>query len=291
MGSPLYMSPEQMRSLRDVDAQTDIWALGIVLFELIAGRAPFQAGSVTELAIKIANEPTPAIRRFCPDVPEGLEAILSKCLEKDRRQRYRNVAELALALFPFAPKRAKASVERISGIIQAAGLSASALAVPPSPQIDGTLASPGTLPPLGRTTLGSRAGKTAVVGAGVGGAMFLIIAGSVILWKRGTPHQEDPPTTAVQPASPAVSQPGLTVPSAKPADTKAVDSVPNMTQTGPDPVATPGAAIAARKKPPASVSAAPATPVSAERAPAAANCDPPYYYNVKGTRVFKPECL
>ena len=138
MGSPLYMSPEQMRSSKDVDAQTDIWALGVILFELITGRPPFQADSVTELAIKVASEPAPAIRSFRPDVPSGLEAIVFKCLEKDRRRRYRNVAELALALLPFAPKRAKASVERISGIIQAAGLSASALAVPPpSPQTAG----------------------------------------------------------------------------------------------------------------------------------------------------------
>jgi eukaryotic-like serine/threonine-protein kinase len=107
MGSPLYMSPEQMRASKDVDAQTDIWALGVILFELMTGRPAFVADSVTELAIKVTNDPAPAIRGFRPDVPIALEAIVFKCLEKDRRQRYRNVAELALALLPFAPKRAK----------------------------------------------------------------------------------------------------------------------------------------------------------------------------------------
>jgi len=81
MGSPLYMSPEQMRSSKDVDAQTDIWALGVILFELMTGRPPFQAESVTELAITVNNEPTPAIRGFRPDVPNGLEAVVFKCLE------------------------------------------------------------------------------------------------------------------------------------------------------------------------------------------------------------------
>ena len=115
MGSPLYMSPEQMRSSKDVDAQTDIWALGIILFELIAGKPPFEADSVTELAIKINNDPAPEVRTFRPEVPSALEAVIFTCLEKDRRRRYRNVAELALALLAFAPRRAKASVEASPG--------------------------------------------------------------------------------------------------------------------------------------------------------------------------------
>jgi serine/threonine protein kinase len=155
MGTPLYMSPEQMRSSKDVGAQTDIWALGAILFELMAGRPAFLAETVMELAIKVNSEPTPAIRSFRPDVPMGLEAIIFKCLEKDQRQRYRNVAELALALMPFAPKRAKGSVERISGIIQAAGLSASALAVPASPQVDPRKPLPARCRPRG----GPRSGR------------------------------------------------------------------------------------------------------------------------------------
>ncbi|HXX67518.1 MAG TPA: serine/threonine-protein kinase [Polyangiaceae bacterium] len=127
MGSPYYMSPEQMRAARDVDARADIWALGIILFELMAGRPTFGGDTVTELALRVANEPTPSIRGLRPDVPEGLEAILFKCLQKDRQNRYQNVAELAVALLPFAPARAKASVDRISGIVRAAGLSDSGL--------------------------------------------------------------------------------------------------------------------------------------------------------------------
>jgi serine/threonine-protein kinase len=226
MGSPIYMSPEQMRSSKDVDALTDIWALGVILFELMAGRPAFMADTVTELAIKVATEATPAIRSFRFDVPSGLEEIIFKCLEKDRRQRYRNVAELALALLPFAPKRAKSSVERISGIIQAAGLSASALAVPQSPQVADTQVSAGTMPPVGRTTAGSAGRKVAVVGGGVGAAVVLVAIVGIAMWKRGSTHSEAFLAAATSPASPAIS---LQVPAVDPpklVDSKTVVTVP-----------------------------------------------------------------
>jgi len=132
MGSPFYMSPEQLQSSRNVDARTDIWSLGAVLFELTGGRPPFVGETLPELCLKIVNEPTPKIRRFRPDAPELLEQIIAKCLEKDRENRYRNVAQLAVALAPFGPKRARVSVERVKGIIQSAGLSVSAMELPPS---------------------------------------------------------------------------------------------------------------------------------------------------------------
>jgi hypothetical protein len=301
MGSPLYMSPEQMRSSKDVDAQTDIWALGVILFELMTGRPAFQADSVTELAIMVTNEPAPPIRSFRRDVPSGLEVIILKCLEKDRRQRYRNVAELALALLPFAPKRAKAAVERISGIIHAAGLSASALAVPPSPQTAGTRVSEGTLPPFGRTTVGSTGRKTAIVGAGIAGAILLVVAvvaGSAVFLRRAKAHGDEPQAVAAPPVSPAASlAPPVNPPQAmdpKPVDTVPADAVQATTQ--PAPSALPEAAISATTPPRARMggpapAAAPAalTPVPAK--PPAAKCDPPYYFDAHGNRLFKKECL
>ena len=133
MGSPLYMSPEQMRSAKDVDARTDIWALGVILFELMTGRPAFLGETVPKLPSRWATIRRRRLGGFRPDAPPGLEAVIFRCLEKDRRNRYPNVGELALALLPFAPRRAKGSVERITGIIQAGGLSTSALAVPQSP--------------------------------------------------------------------------------------------------------------------------------------------------------------
>ncbi len=175
MGTPLYMSPEQMRSSKDVDAATDIWALGVILFELMAGKPAFHAQTVAELAIKVTSEPPPPLRTYRPDAPPGLDAVIQKCLEKDRRRRYRNVGELSLALLPFAPKRAKALVERISGIILGGGaLGELAGGVPLSPneqQGQGEAASAGTLPPVGSTTVGGEhEGRRDGGSGGAGGA-------------------------------------------------------------------------------------------------------------------------
>jgi eukaryotic-like serine/threonine-protein kinase len=127
MGSPLYMSPEQMLSARDVDSRTDIWALGIVLYELLAGRVPFAGKSMGEIIDKIARRTPEPLSNFRKDVPDGLEAVFCKCTEKERERRYRDAGELGWALLPYAPKSSNAAVERIARIVQSAGFSAKAL--------------------------------------------------------------------------------------------------------------------------------------------------------------------
>jgi serine/threonine-protein kinase len=122
LGSPLYMSPEQMRSARSVDARTDIWSLGLILYQSLAGRVPFDAPSLPDLCLKVVHEEPPSLAALRPDLPEGLVAVVMRCLEKKPDARYLNVAELALDLAPFAPERARESVERIVGVIEDAGL-------------------------------------------------------------------------------------------------------------------------------------------------------------------------
>jgi serine/threonine-protein kinase len=117
MGSPFYMSPEQSQSARSVDARSDIWAIGVILYELFCGRPPFYADTLVGLGAQIANAIPDPIRAFRLDVPPALEQVILRCLEKDRAQRYLNVAELAIALMPFAPPRAHISVERIGRVI------------------------------------------------------------------------------------------------------------------------------------------------------------------------------
>jgi eukaryotic-like serine/threonine-protein kinase len=130
MGSPLYMSPEQMQSSKDVDARADLWALGVILHELLAGVSPFVADSMPELILKIVSTPPDSLRSRRPDVPVSLETALLRCLEKDRARRYQTVGELSHALAPFGSRRSRHSVERISQVMTAAGMSASAPTLP-----------------------------------------------------------------------------------------------------------------------------------------------------------------
>ena len=100
VGTPLYMSPEQVRSAKHVDARTDIWALGIILYELIAGKTPFE-GSMTAAAAAICIDEPPPISQFRHDVPPELAEHIRVCLEKDPKKRYPNVQSLAVAIAPF----------------------------------------------------------------------------------------------------------------------------------------------------------------------------------------------
>jgi hypothetical protein len=116
LGSPLYMSPEQVRSTKNVDTRTDIWALGVIVYELIGGFPPFEADSVTGLCAKIVADPPAPLRLRRPEVPPTLEAVILRCLEKDITRRPRTVAELAVALSPFASIEGRMAVERIARI-------------------------------------------------------------------------------------------------------------------------------------------------------------------------------
>jgi serine/threonine-protein kinase len=112
MGSPLYMSPEQMRSTKNVDQRSDIWALGVILYELLTGRVPFEGESVPELCLKVVQDPLVPPKELRPEVSEGLSAVVCKCLEKDPAMRFTNVAELAAALEPHSLSSASASPVR-----------------------------------------------------------------------------------------------------------------------------------------------------------------------------------
>jgi serine/threonine-protein kinase len=123
MGSPYYMSPEQLRSTRTVDHRSDIWSLGVVLFELLTGMTIFdETKDFTGLVADILETPHRKLCVFRPDAPPGLEAVIDKCLEKDRTKRWQNVAELAVALLPYAPRRARITAERTTSITRSAGL-------------------------------------------------------------------------------------------------------------------------------------------------------------------------
>jgi serine/threonine-protein kinase len=112
LGSPLYMAPEQMRSSRDVDAGADVWALGVVLFQLLTQRWPFEADTMPELCLKVVTEPPLSLASLRPDAPPGLVAVIERCVEKEPAKRFANAAELATALQDFAPPESRILAER-----------------------------------------------------------------------------------------------------------------------------------------------------------------------------------
>ena len=95
IGTPIYMSPEQARGRRDVDHRTDVYALGIILFEALTGRCPFVGASLPDLLVKICHEPAPRLRELRPDLPDALEAVISRAIAKDTAERTPSARALA----------------------------------------------------------------------------------------------------------------------------------------------------------------------------------------------------
>jgi eukaryotic-like serine/threonine-protein kinase len=114
MGSPVYMSPEQMASAKNVDARTDIWSLGVSLFELVTGERPFGGETLTELIASVLRLPPRSLRELQHEIPSEFESALTRSLEKERTERYQTVADFAAAIAPFGPSHSDAVVERIS---------------------------------------------------------------------------------------------------------------------------------------------------------------------------------
>lgn len=102
LGSPPYMSPEQIRFRSRVDARTDLWSLGVVMHELFSGELPFRGSWSGEVFASILGDLPPALAELRPDLPGELSALVARCLRKDPRERIADAAEVARVLAPFA---------------------------------------------------------------------------------------------------------------------------------------------------------------------------------------------
>ncbi len=103
VGSPGYMSPEQLRDASAADERSDIWSLGVVLYELLAGVPPFDAQSMISLCTQILAGRAPRLGRHRPDLPRGLAHVVHRCLQLEPGERYADIGELAEALAPYSP--------------------------------------------------------------------------------------------------------------------------------------------------------------------------------------------
>jgi serine/threonine protein kinase len=216
IGSPNYMSPEQLKSARGADERSDIWALGVILYELLTGQVPFLAESVTQLTAMVLTENPRSVEQLRPDVPRALAMVVACCLEKDPARRYPSVAHLAAALEPFAPPDTRDLAARIARI---AGASGGTL---PS-QLGG---SSGTRVAVSGSTAASWSGKTELAtGSGKKVAAIVAVVGMLALAAglaiflavrptrtHATGLRPDPPTAAA--GTSTASAAGTVVPSA-----------------------------------------------------------------------------
>ncbi|HEX4446313.1 MAG TPA: serine/threonine-protein kinase, partial [Polyangiaceae bacterium] len=273
-GSPVYMAPEQMRATRDVDARSDIWSLGVSLYEILTGHLPFQGKSMVELAYRIANEPPPSIVAACPDVSPELEQVVLRCLEKDPDRRFPDARSLADALERVRPRKAHHEGAADSDPDGSAGddeetrlhgLDGPAPEAPPASPgeslADGSV-SWGRSQRFARIRLRRRPYLAAMI---VGGAL---LGGAMVVFLRGGEPAPQAPRVVAQQASVAPPVPLAVTASASPADEPPTVSVTDLPTASPGPGPSPPPLASPLPIAPPSPAA---TPPSAASAPAVAS--------------------
>ncbi|WP_437581794.1 serine/threonine-protein kinase [Sorangium sp. So ce887] len=277
MGSPGYMSPEQMMAPRTVDGRADVWSFGVLLYTLVTGEQPFQGETVAAVMANILHQPVPRLRDKRSDAPAMLERIVARCLERDVSARYANVGKLAQALDPLGSSFAKLSTSRIQSAIGAASPAGQSLlnsrAAEDSDRLSGASWT--------HTGFRRRSRRKLLVAAGVG-ALLACVAGAGV-WLVGSTRMapqapsaaaagepERPGSGALGPGSPAAA-PNSGAPAAAPSAPAAEPGATTAAASAAPSVAAPGAASASGAatgaRPMATASGAPIKPGTLPRPP------------------------
>jgi serine/threonine-protein kinase len=309
-GTPLYMAPEQMRAARDVDARADLWSLGASLYELLSGTVPFPAESIIALAYRIANEGAPSLRQKRPEIPDGLERIVLRCLERDPDRRFPDARSLAMALGPYRVHRGEYAHREPGEDDETRVMDPAVGDAPvPTPLADESLGTSSISwgPKQGPGGIARRRRLVAYAAAAVLGVGIAAVIG----FTRGAPEPAPPPAKLVSapaavntaPRVDLVTLPTPTAPTNEP-PTVSISDLPSV-PLRPVPVATaaaspPAAPSVVPKSDPDGILTATTVPASSKvvaphpapsARPDAADCSPPYYYDEVGLKIFKPECV
>ncbi len=187
MGTPRYMSPEQIKDAHEVDERSDIWALGTILYQFVTGKTPFHLGSGYQVAMMIREESPPPPSSLRADLPPRLEEVILRCLEKEPEQRFASVADFAAAIAPFGPRQATDSVKRIAATLAASRR--------------GSAAAQSALSVIMAPTERGRRRTWAI--AGGAGLLLGVLVGAIVLIREARMAQPEGkrPTTVSSPAS------------------------------------------------------------------------------------------
>jgi serine/threonine-protein kinase len=234
LGSPMYMSPEQIRTPKAVDGRADLWAIGAILHRLITGKPVFAAEAPGAILAAIIGDPPRVLRDDLPEAPAELEAVVRWCLEKDVARRVQTAQELAQALLPFAPEASRAW-RRATGVLKAptgvtpaplstsradlppppAALTGHAWAAPPAPPsrgkllaiIAGAAALTVSIGLGAASSMGPRYGAPTLERARTGVAVASVIAASRTRRARAEAPRAAPPPVPSSAAAPSASAP------------------------------------------------------------------------------------
>ena len=262
LGSPLYMSPEQLRSSKNVDHRADIWAAGIILYELVTGQLPFVGDNLGELFAAILEQEPPRPSLHVPDLPPELERIILRCLERRPENRFQDAAALMQALAPLVDRRHGEALPAIpssgahvepprSEPLMTPRTSPGAItggAVPSTRGATMALGGPMSSQPVGwHTTGGTTTGipgvattsRSTAILAGVFAALAVVGASGIVYWVQkhgaGNPPvvaSEPPPTPAPVPSASASTVPSVVpTPTPTPTPLPAASVTPTPTVT------------------------------------------------------------
>jgi serine/threonine-protein kinase len=295
VGTLLYMSPEQVRSAKDVDARTDIFALGVIMHELLAGAPPF-VGSAPAVAVAIATDEATSLSELRSDVPEALAAIVRKAMSKRPSDRYDDVPAFAAAIAPYGAPASATSSARFLANARAA--SSPSLVPPPARVSAGTAElehaeteigmaplAPATSPAIGATspaisatspgwvTRSASRGRSGRRWLALGGAALVVLGGLTALAlagrQPGGAPVAPPPLVTMTTLPPQGTSPTASAPSnLTPEPTVAATTSAPATASAPPSAKAPQPGIAAARPGPApkplasvsSISSAPAPP-------------------------------